>query len=204
MWFATILLLSFLFAFQSDRHTDLSDSVRIGPESSITVKGSSTLHDWDAVSTSIQLRAQVPQGWFRSDRAWSAEELKGIEANVPVESLESGRNKMNRDLRKALRSEQHPEISFRSLGADQISFNEDSSRFEFRINGSLSIAGEQRDIPFTCTMDSREDQRIHTLCETEINMTDFGVQPPTAFFGVLKTDERVTVTVDLTLLPVER
>ena len=203
MWTATLFFLSFLFTLQPVSHNGHQDSVRIGPGSSVTIKGSSTLHDWDAVSTSIQLNADLPKVWFQTERSWNPKVLTGIEAGMSVSSLESGRNKMNRDMEKALRSEQYPVIRFISSGAELISDGEDDGLFEFMLNGNLSIAGEEREVQFICTMMAHKDQGLRTICETTIDMTDFKVRPPTAFFGVLKTDEMVTVVVDLIVLSEE-
>lgn len=200
MWSASLFIFSLLLTFQSVSHTDLQDSVLIGAGSSITVKGSSTLHDWDAVSSTIQLNADLPEEWFQSKEAWNTEALTGIEVNMPVESLESGRRKMNSDIREALRSEQYPEIRFRSSSADLLSEEKDNGLFEFRLNGNLSLAGEESEVQFACTINAHEDQNLRTTCEMEINMTDFRVRPPTAFFGVLKTDEMVTVEIELVLV----
>lgn len=114
MWSASIIFLSLFFTCQPGSHANLEDSLRVGPESSITVAGSSTLHDWDAVSSTIELSADLPEKWFQSKEAWRTEALTGIEAKMPVESLESGRRKMNSDIREALRSDQFPR-SYSSL-----------------------------------------------------------------------------------------
>lgn len=72
--------------------------------------------------------------------------------------------------------------------------------YEFSLNGNLSLAGEEKEVQFACTMNEHKDQKLHTTCETEMDMTDFRVKPQTAFFGVLKTDEMVTVAIDLVLV----
>ncbi|PWN05903.1 YceI family protein [Rhodohalobacter mucosus] len=200
MWTLSILLLNLFLNGQPVFQTSLSDSVLVSPESSITVTGSSTLHDWDAVSSNIELSADLPESWFQSEEEWNTEALTGIVAEMPIESLESGRRKMNRDIREALRSEQYPKIRFTSSVAEVLSYQKENGVYEFRLNGNLALAGEERDTQFVCTIDEHENQTLRATCETDIDMTDFNINPPTAFFGALKTDEMVTIMVDLILL----
>lgn len=195
----TLFLLSLFITYQPISHPDFQDSVSVGAGSSITVKGSSTLHDWDAVSANIQLSADLPEEWFQSQEVWNTGELTGIEAKVPVRSLESGRRKMNRDIQEALRMDQNPEIRFRSLNAVPLPDTEKNGPFEFELSGYLLLAGEEREVQFLCTINREEKQRLRTICETGIDMTEFNIHPPTAFFGVLKTDEMVSVVVDLVI-----
>jgi polyisoprenoid-binding protein YceI len=62
----------------------------------------------------------------------------------------------------------------------------------------LKIAGVAREV----TLDITTERKDATLCvrgQVQLLMTDFGIKPPVAMLGMLKTDPKVTVTFETVL-----
>jgi hypothetical protein len=64
---------------------------------------------------------------------------------------------------------------------------------EFDTVGRLSIAGVTRTLKMPVTVKALEDQQFEISGSTKIRMTDFGVTPPTAIFGLLRTGDQITI-----------
>ena len=163
--------------------------------SSMTIIGSSTLHDWEVEATDFSVQFRVPGRWFDSDRFWAGEDIEELNVTVQVGRLDGGKNKMNRDLREALRYEEYPEIQF---SWDKVIFSgtSDTGRTA-EVLGSVTIAGEEREIQFNAILSFNEWSQIVAKGQVTLNMRDYNVDPPTALFGVIRTDEMIDLTFEL-------
>lgn len=165
--------------------------------SSMTINGSSTLHDWEVEAGNFTVLFQIPGDWFTSDEAWAGEDVRELAVTVPVEQLDGGKNKMNRDLREALRYEEYPDIRFIW---DELTFTgaTDTGRMA-KVNGRVIIAGEERATQFSANLGINEWSQIVAAGSVELNMRDFNIDPPKALFGVIRTDEVVNLKFELFL-----
>ena len=62
----------------------------------------------------------------------------------------------------------------------------------------LQIAGVEREVALDITTE-RKDSTLTVSGEVQLLMTDFGITPPKAMLGMLKTDPKVTVTFETVL-----
>lgn len=123
-----------------------------------------------------------------------------MQVEIRVDGFECGRSRMNQDLQKALKSSEFPEITFTFNNATILALPEDNSdnnEFEIEVHGSLTVAGNTRDIHFTTKAYFVETYLIRAIGKTTIRMSDFGVEPPTALMGLIKAEDELTVNFDL-------
>jgi polyisoprenoid-binding protein YceI len=173
-------------------HTPLAiDSARI------TISGTSNVHPYTASTTTVRVtRAQLAEGVSATDPWTDALKPGGItalEVAVPAATLTSPREGLDKNMHQALGVAQHPEIAFRLLRVEP-----GSAPDAPRAVGVLTIAGVEREVAFDITT----ERQGATLCvhgKLRMLMTDFGIKPPTAMLGMLKTDPKVTVTFDAVL-----
>lgn len=123
-----------------------------------------------------------------------------MQVEIMVDGFECGRSRMNQDLQKALKSSEYPEISFTFDSATILGMPEDFSQensFEIDVHGTLTVAGNSREIQFTTKASFVETYRIRAIGKTTIRMSNFGVEPPTALMGLIKAEDELTVNFDL-------
>ena len=89
---------------------------------------------------------------------------------------------------EVLDTEKFPEIRFKSSKIEQ------TSAQHYRVNGDLTLHGVTKPISFDVTSDAD-----HYHGTAKLNQTDFGIKPPTAMLGMLKTDPKVAVTFETVL-----
>jgi polyisoprenoid-binding protein YceI len=163
--------------------------------SSMTIIGSSTLHDWEVEATDFSVQFRVPEYWFESQERWSGSDVAGLKVTVPVDKLDGGKNKMNRDLKDALNFLEYRAIEFTW---EKISFEGDiGTGRRAEVEGLVTIAGETKMISFDADISLNEWSQIVAKGSIRLNMEEFGVDPPTAFFGVIRTDEIVNLSFEL-------
>ena len=99
---------------------------------------------------------------------------------------------------EALKVKDHPDIVFRLLRFEPGSGTTDT----LRGIGVLQIAGVEREVSLDVTT-QQEGSTLKVQGRVRLLMTDFGIKPPTAMLGMLKTDPKVGITFE-TVLAVPR
>jgi polyisoprenoid-binding protein YceI len=121
-----------------------------------------------------------------------------VQVKVPVKSLKCGHGGMDDNLYKALKADETPEISY-ILATFEAVPGEMKDTFTLHTVGALTIAGSENKIEMDVTATRLPDGSVLAKGLVPIKMTDFGIKPPTAIFGRLKTGNEVKVNFELTI-----
>lgn len=119
---------------------------------------------------------------------------------VPIAAFRCGNAVMERDMRHALVADKFPSIEFRFTelrGA--IEHDIDRNVYSATVMGELSMAGASKQIELRVVVERIGRDRFRIQAELPLRMTDFGVKPPTALFGMVKARDELTVRFDLVL-----
>ena len=121
--------------------------------------------------------------------------------SIPIASLRCGGGRpMERDLMHALKGERFPSIEFHLDGVrGPIEHDLDEHLYRSSIGGRLSLAGSTRTLTLPIAAERLTRTRFRLRAELPVHMSDFGVTPPTAMFGLIKADDALTVRFDLVL-----
>jgi len=155
-------------------------------ESSILIKGTSSLHDWESVAEEFDGAASF---LFEEGKLTNIEALS---FSVLTESIKSGKRIMDNKTKDALDAKKNPSIIFSFLSIDEVT--EDS----ITVTGSLKLAGVTKEISLTSAYMVSPNSNITVSGVETINMQDYGVNPPTAMMGTLKTGGIVDVEFKIT------
>ena len=121
-----------------------------------------------------------------------------LKVEIRVDGFECGRSRMNRDLQQALKSDEFPEIVFMFDNATMLNGPQEvDDAFEIEVHGSLTVAGNTKNIRFVTKAYYLEHNKVRAIGRTTIRMSDFGVEPPTALMGLVKADDELAVNFDL-------
>lgn len=154
--------------------------------SSIRVEGTSTLHAWHAESTSIQGTLEVEQAFFENGST-----VPSLRIEIPTRSLLSDKDKMNKLMWEALKADQHPKITWQLTHADSPVAT--ANGYTIRTTGRLTIAGVTRDVTMPVQV-TRNGNSLVVTGNLPVVMTEYGMRPPTAMMGTIRTGDRVEVT----------
>lgn len=120
-----------------------------------------------------------------------------VNISIEVDGFECGRSRMNRDLRNALKSDQHPTIEFEYISTREMTYDDSSDRYTLQVNGNLTVAGTTNEIEFEINGTLLNGNLIRAKGEKLILMSDYNIEPPVALFGLVKVQEELTVRFDL-------
>lgn len=160
------------------------------PESKLTVFGTSNLHDWEIEAKAMSGKA------ITTIEAGDLKTLKSLDFAVEVEQLKSGKNGMDENTFKALKSKTYKTINFKLVSVSKITEIATGS-FTVETQGDLTIAGVTKRINQAFTV-KVIGKKIIFSGKTKIDMTVFGVKPPTALMGTIKTGKEVTIDFKVT------
>ena len=158
----------------------------------VSLAGTSNIHAYTASSTAARIvRLQLASGVLGPD-VWEQilkpGALEVFEISIPAATLSSPKDGLDKNMHKALKVTEHPDITFRLL---RLETAEPSGAI--RGVGILKIAGVEREV--TLALKTQRTEATFTVTgEVGLLMTDFGITPPKAMMGMLKTDPKVTVT----------
>jgi polyisoprenoid-binding protein YceI len=73
--------------------------------------------------------------------------------------------------------------------------SKDDSKYHYDAVGQLTIAGSARTVNLTLDIEPGEKGALTITTQIPLKMTDFGMTPPTAMLGTIRSGDQVTVKV---------
>jgi len=166
-------------------------------ESEMHIDGTSNVHDWTCDVSTVN-------GKIVADTAASTSAEPAFQnalVRVSLESVDCGRDGMTENLREALEAKKYPQILYRLSSAEVAPHPDSSGWFQVTATGPLTVAGSTRTVEMTAAGRQLDEGRVRIAGETSMDMTQYGVEPPTAMLGALQTGKEVTVRFDVTAAP---
>jgi hypothetical protein len=158
----------------------------------VAIGGTSNIHDYTATTSDIRIvRLQLADGVIGPnfwDEIVKPGAIESFEVAIAAGSLSSPREGLDKNMYKALKVKEFPDITFRL-----IRFDGGADPGPLRAKGVLTIAGVEREVALDLKT-TRHDLTFTVNGSLPLLMTDYGIAPPKAMLGVLKTDPKVTVT----------
>jgi polyisoprenoid-binding protein YceI len=152
-------------------------------ESELIVSGTSSLHDW-------HITAEKQKGTLALDQS-NQLKIQKIKIDITAESLESGKNSMNKNTYKALKTDDFQYITFQLLEIKDIS-KIGNSDYNVKSVGNLTVSGVTKKINLDFKMNV-SDTKVVLKGEKTIKMTEFNIDPPKALFGTITTGDEITI-----------
>lgn len=174
----------------------------VADESKLWIEGTSTIHDWSCTAQQLNGTFSIS---LPDSAASSSEPIASIAdatVTVPVKQIDCDSGTMNGKMRDALQADAYSIVIY-NLNEATVQPLPDSSTawFQAQTTGQLNITGTTRTIEMTVKGKRLDDGHLRFVGSTPLLMKDFGVDPPTAMFGALKTDNRVVVHFDVVAVP---
>jgi hypothetical protein len=161
----------------------------------ISIAGTSNVHEYTASTTTARLvRLQLATGAPPTLQALGAPgTVEAFEIAIPATTLSSEKDGLDKNMHKALKVNEHKDITFRLVRLEPA-----ADTGTFLATGILQIAGVERTATFSITAEQKGTALV-VRGEVPLLMTDFGITPPKAMLGMLKTDPKVIVTFETVL-----
>jgi uncharacterized protein YlzI (FlbEa/FlbD family) len=178
-------LILFMGAFAQVKYTNKNSA-------SLTVSGTSTLHDWDMKSAQGNCEATITL-----NAAGALTALNGLSFSTNTAELKSGKGAMDKNAYKALKADKNPTITY--VAATSTVSLISGTDYLVKTVGKLTIAGTTLDAEVTANCKVHPDKTVTVMGSKKLSMKEFGMVPPSFMMGTIKTGNDVTLKFDFTL-----
>lgn len=159
----------------------------------ISISGTSSLHDWTSKTSKLTASGDL------TVENGNLVDIPALTVRIPVTSIKSEKGKiMDNKTYKALQSDDHPNITFKLQDLPTIDTN--ANEVNLTAKGLLTIAGKTKTVQLKAKAKADGNGGFHFTGSKALKMTDFGIDPPTALLGTLKTGDDITIAYTLHLV----
>jgi polyisoprenoid-binding protein YceI len=161
-----------------------------GKSATMTLYGTSTLHDWTMTVTVFTADAQFT---LAANNQLSA--LNALTVTLPVHNLKSEHDGMNDNAYEALKADQNKNITFQLKSATVTPAG--GNKYQIAALGSLTIAGVSKAVTLNATAIVNEDGSISCSGSVPIKLSDHGIERPSFMLGTMKVGDALTLNYSL-------
>lgn len=146
-------------------------------KSSMVIKGTSTIHDWE-------MNVESVNGALTLQKDNDLSKLSSGNLEVDVKSIKSDHSLMNKKTYSALKKDEYPQITAKLLHVDPA----DGS-----VDLKITIAGKTKELKDNFKMKQEGSGAFEITGSLNIKMSDFDVEPPVALMGTISTGNEVSI-----------
>jgi polyisoprenoid-binding protein YceI len=184
----TVLGMFLGFCISANAQTKFSTKNNI----SLSVSGTSTMHDWVMKSGTGDCNAT-----FVEDTKGNLTDLTSLNFVVSTKSLKSGKDGMDKNAYKALKTDKSPNITATLKSAEVTT--KDNKNYTIKTIIKLTIAGKTMETDLIATAKRINDNSYSVKGEKKISMKDYDVEAPSFMLGAVKTGNDVVLNFDAVL-----
>lgn len=161
-----------------------------GQDVYIKVSGSSNVHDWTMISTLMESNGVFTTG------AQTLTAIKSFNFQLAVKSLKSEHKTMDSRMYKSVNESKYPTISYKLISATITQTSKGKCLIESK--GELTIGGATQPITMEVTAAVNFDNSITINGSKKIQLTDYGITPPSFMLGTMKVYNDLTIQFNIT------
>lgn len=180
-WLVALVLPMFLTSFIPTL-TAQSFSAQAG---SMKLSGTSTMHDW-TMNGPFSISGKFSPG----DGTQALKTLDALRFSLVVEQLKSDKKKLDETAYKALKTNDHKEITFIMTSAKITPVH--NRKYAITALGNLTIAGVTKPITMMVDWIVHDDMSVTCTGTQKLKMTDYEVKPP-GFLGIMKAGDEISL-----------
>jgi polyisoprenoid-binding protein YceI len=194
-----LALLAALVAGFAVEATAQSTKMTVRPESKVTLAGSSNVHDWSCKSSDFQATIELDSTYETLPLTSVAKPITKVAVTIPVKSLKCGNGKMDDNMYKALKAGEFPEIRYALQTYEVNSALTTATTFAAKTVGELTVAGQTKVVEIPITAERKDGGSMIGQGTLRMLMTDFGIKPPVALLGTLRTKNEIEIRFNVLL-----
>ena len=175
--------------------TTANEMLVLQPQSRLWIDGTSSIRSFSCKASEVNASVEATGPNAIAQLLTGEKGVKTVHVSVPAEQLDCGNGTMNEHMRKAIKLSEYKSIEFR-LTEYTVAHNADG--ISGAIDGSLLLGGVTKPITLQATGKS-EGGMLHITGSYDLDMTEYGLKPPTLMFGRIKVGKTVKVNYDLLL-----
>jgi polyisoprenoid-binding protein YceI len=192
----TIFAMVMANAMAAGAQTTNTMPLTVQPGSSVWVDGRSNVHDWSCRASTFEAHIDVDsESTARIETVLATETIQRVTVRLAVRHLKCGNSKMETDLCRALKADD-ASVSSDIVGVF-IAVRAETQPTTLHTEGTITVAGVAKDVRVRIAIEHLADGTLKARGNVPLLMTDFGVTPPTALLGLVRSHNEVVVKFEL-------
>ncbi|MBE9663906.1 YceI family protein [Mucilaginibacter myungsuensis] len=161
-----------------------------GQDVSIKLTGTSNIHDWAMLSTTMESTGDF------GTKGNALTSLKNFTFQVAVKSLKSEHASLDKRMYADVKEAKYPTINYKLTSATIRPAA--GGKFLIASKGDLTIAGSTQPISMDVLATVNDSGSITCTGTKKIQLTDYGIKPPSYVMGTMKVRNDLTIQFNLT------
>jgi hypothetical protein len=161
-------------------------------DSKLTINGTSNVNDFECIYDE-EFEEDTLSHTINIDEAIA--EVEGEQLVLVVDSFDCGKRGINRDFRNTLKSDVYPTIELDLKKVIRVPGEPISAEVDITLAGvTKSYLVEFGEVKFY------EEGFVEVLGTQPVQMSDFGIEPPRALFGLIKVNDELDINFTLRII----
>jgi polyisoprenoid-binding protein YceI len=173
-----------------------SSRLNLEPGSRLWIEGVSTVRPFKCVAGVIEADVVTARAGAVSALVAGEKVVTSVGVRVPAAKLDCSNETMNGHMRKALKSDVSPMITFDVASYELMTAG---TQQQAKLTGTLNLGGTARPITVDAVLVQDPAGSLRVKGSYDLRMTEYGLKPPTLMMGTMKVKELVKVNFDLLL-----
>lgn len=167
----------------------------IHPMSKLEIHGTSNVNAFTCTcrQTFVSLPFQIVGGYHPERTQWA---FRNTHLRLQTQLFDCGNKVMNKDFYHALKAKTHPTMWIELESIENVQPIK-SAWTTLATHTRITIAGTSRSVPVQTRVRKLSEGKLQIYAERALKMSDFGIQPPTALMGMIKTNDEIIIKLDL-------
>ncbi|MQA92231.1 MAG: hypothetical protein GEU90_18730 [Gemmatimonas sp.] len=168
----------------------------VEPQSRLWISGTSTLRSFECDARTFDLQVHATGAAPVEAVLEARRAVTSVAVRVPAAELDCHNGTMNKHMLKALKADQHGEITF---DVDTYELIPGSEGALARLTGTLAMGGASKAVVVESEARAAQEGVLHVVGRHEVTMSELGLKRPSLMLGTLKVGDKVIVHFDLYL-----
>ena len=142
-----------------------------------------------------------PPQTFSAEKNGNTASFRNASIKMRTQKFNCKNAKMNRDMHKALKADKFPQIQIALVethfNPDQLKNGNSDHWYDVRAKVHLTITDVRRTQIIQAKYQKHSTNRFTLRGAKSLKMTDYGIEPPEALFGLIKVDDEITFNFNL-------
>lgn len=156
------------------------ETFNLEPKATLAISGTSTLHDWEMISSTSTGKLVAVEKSGKLDK------ITSLVIDMPAESIKSGKKGMDKNAYKVLKTTEYKSVKFELKQATKTSTG-------WNLIGNFIIAGVAKEVTLP-VKETSAGGKFTLTGSYSFNLTDYKIDPPTAMMGTIKTGNAVKIS----------
>lgn len=168
--------------------------VQLRDSSKLSIKGKSNVNEFTCESEHELQKDSLDYSYSVSG---DTVHVSGVNLSLEIDQFDCGKRAINRDFKSTLKYKEYP---FIEIILNELVVSDSTSLIPKEAKVTIRIAGTERDYTVPLNSFSSSEESFTVGGNKILRMTDFGLEPPSPMFGLIKVKDELDIQFDLVIV----